>query len=102
MSIAAERFARLADAALNGPGELDAERRRAAFDGVGPADALGWVRRVHEGAATIEDEHLGELRAAGLTDDQAFELTICAAAGAADRRLRAALAALDAAFGDAP
>lgn len=90
----AERFKTLRERALGGPGALDAGTRAAAF-GLEEPGAIGpWLRRVREGAATIEDEHMDALREAGLSDDQIFELTVIAAVGAADRRLRAALATL--------
>lgn len=90
----AELFRRMIDAALRGPGALPPEARDAAFAGRGPAEALPWVERVRDRAVSIEDEHIAALLAAGYSEDQAFELTICAALGAADHRLRAALAPL--------
>lgn len=89
-----ELYARLRERVLSGPGELDPAARRAAFEGSGPEGALAWVRRVRDQAATIEDAHMEALRASGLSEDQAFELTIAAAVGAADLRLRAALRSL--------
>lgn len=94
MSRQGELFDRLRGSVLDGPGALDPVARRAAFDGVGPSSASAWVQRVHERAATIEDEHVEPLREAGLSEDQVFELTVCASVGAADARLRAALRAL--------
>ena len=90
----ADRFRTLREHVPNDPGELDPVLRRAAFDGGEPPTVGPWLRRVRHGAASIEDEHVAALREAGLSEDQIFELTVCAAMGAADLRLRAALATL--------
>lgn len=89
-----ELFRRLRDSVLDRPGALEPAPRRAAYDGEDPPVGPAWVRRVRDRAATIEDAHLAELQEARLSEDQIFELTACAAVGAADARLRAALRAL--------
>lgn len=94
MRPAAQRFARLRDAALTAPGELQSSTREAAFRGEDPPPYGAWTRRVRDGAASIEDAHMAELRETGLSEDQIFELTVVVAVGAAERRLRAALATL--------
>jgi alkylhydroperoxidase/carboxymuconolactone decarboxylase family protein YurZ len=46
-------------------------------------------------AWTVTGEHVAAARIEGLTEDQVFELVICAALGKASRQLRAARAAAD-------
>lgn len=87
-------FRHLRDSVLDGPGALGSVERRGAYAGEDPPVGREWIRRVHERAATIEDAHLDELHQANLNEEQIFELTVCAAVGAADRRLRAALRTL--------
>ena len=84
-------------AVLEERGALDRGVRRAAYNGEAEGDARRrWVHKVHERAWTVTDEDLAALRAEGLDDDGVFELTLAAAVGAAARRLRLALAAMDA------
>lgn len=87
-------FQKLVDSVMSGAGMLDSGQRKEAFDAEKPSTGAAWIERVRSRAASIEDEHLGELREAGLSEDQIFEMTICAAVGAADLRLRAALRTL--------
>jgi alkylhydroperoxidase family enzyme len=85
-------------AVLEGRGVLDRSVRRAAYDGEATGEAASrWVGKVHHRAHTVTDEDLAELRKAGLDDDAVFELTVAAALGAGARRLRLALAAMNAA-----
>ena len=84
--------------ALEGPGTASAVARRAAFDnqGVGePARAL--VVKVAKAAWTVTDADVAATRSAGVSEDEIFELAVCAALGQATRQMDAALAALDAA-----
>ncbi len=82
--------------AVNGPGVASPAARRAAFEnqaGAGGETAL--IDKVVRHAWKVTDEDVAATRAAGLREDEVFELTVCAALGAATRQLRAALTALD-------
>jgi len=84
--------------ALRGPGTASTAARRAAFDNQGvdsPARAL--VDRVAQRAWTVTDEDVAGTKAAGVSEDQIFELAVCAALGQATRQIEAGLAALEAA-----
>jgi adenine-specific DNA methylase len=94
--------------ALQGPGIASAAARRAAFDNQGvdePARQL--VAKVAAAAWTVTDADVVAAKTAGVTEDEIFELTVCAALGQATRQLDAALRALDEAIpgtlkGDSP
>lgn len=87
--------------ALAGAGHATPEARRAAFDNrdVPPA-AAALVDTVARHAWKVTDRHVADARRGGLSEDEVFELTVCAALGQATRQLEAALAVLDAADGD--
>ena len=62
------------------------------------ADAFAtYVDTVHDHAYRVSDRVVTDLRAAGATEDEVFEVTVAAAFGAARDRLEAGLAALRAA-----
>ena len=95
-------LAALKAAVLDGPGALSPERRAAAAS-AGPLDepaVAGYVQLVRHAAYRVTDAHIEALRAAGLNDDQIFELTIAASLGAAIHHLDRGLAAIDAAEGE--
>jgi len=84
--------------AVHGPGLATSAARRAAFANLGvdaPARAL--VDKVMQRAWTVTDADVAATKAAGVSEDEIFELTVCAALGQATRQLQAALAVLDAA-----
>jgi alkylhydroperoxidase family enzyme len=84
--------------AVRGPGKSSADVRRAAFDHANvPAAAAALVDKIVHAAWTISDEDIDAARAGGLSEDEIFEITVCAAYGQATRQLDAALAALAAA-----
>jgi hypothetical protein len=90
--------AALIERILAGAGEASSAQRRAAFDNAGLAEPLGTlVRKVAEYAHGVTDADVAQARASGLSEDQIFELVVCAAVGQATRQYEAALAALDAA-----
>ena len=100
MSEAVERLRKLViEKALHGPGKASGDARRAAFDDVEavaislPVRAL--VAKVAANAWKVTDEDVDAAKQAGLSDDQIFELVVCASLGTADRQLEAALAALE-------
>lgn len=84
---------------LDGPGVVERARRRATAEGrpVGDRLADDYLDRIRTDAYAITERTIADLRAAGWTEDQIFELSICAAYGAAKRRLDAGLRAVEAA-----
>lgn len=95
---------RLLDSILGPGGESDSSLRRMVFGCAArrgsPAEirdpALrAWIEKVASQAYRITDSDLDTLRRAGYSDGHIFELTIAAAAGAAEMRYRAGLEAVD-------
>jgi alkylhydroperoxidase family enzyme len=85
--------------ALHGPGKASSDARRAAFDNANAASpAAALVEKVARAAWKISDDDIAAARTAGLSEDEIFELTVCAAYGQATRQLEAGLAALEAAI----
>ena len=82
---------------VDGDGKSSSQQRRAAFEGTGPEPARPLVEKVAKHAYKVTDEDVAAAKAAGLTEDQVFELVVCTAIGEANRQLETALAALDAA-----
>ena len=74
------------------------ELRRGAFDDTGLDEPVATLTtKVAHASGSVTDGDVEAVRAAGLTEDQIFELMVCAAIGQADRQYKAALAALAAA-----
>lgn len=85
---------------LEGDGKTSPSERKAAFNNSGLARPLGGlVDKVARHAYRVTDEDITAARASGLTEDQVFEIVVCAAVGHATRQYDAALAALEAAAG---
>ena len=85
---------------LEGDGKTSPSERRAAFNNSGLAEPLGaLVDKVALHAHRVTDEDVISARAAGLSEDQVFEVVVCAAIGQANRQYDAALAALETATG---
>lgn len=85
---------------LEGPGTASHSDRQAAFANRGltePVRAL--VEKVALHAWRVTDEDIQAVRASGLSEDQIFEIAVCAAVGESNRQMGAALAALAAATG---
>ena len=83
---------------LEGDGRASHAHRRAAFDNAGLAEPLSTlIDKVAKRAYTVTDEDIAAAKASGLSEDQIFELVVCAAIGQATRQYDTALAALDAA-----
>jgi alkylhydroperoxidase family enzyme len=94
----ARACAAVIDRVLSGPGETTVVDRRAAFDNRGvPNAARALIDKVAKHAYRVTDEDVASAKAAGLTEDQVFELVIAAALGQASRQYEAALATLNAA-----
>ena len=86
-------------AALESPGHVEPEVRRAAAErGDVPEPFAGYVGMIHDHAYRITDGVLSDMREAGASEDEVFEVTVASAYGAASRRLDAGLAAVRAAL----
>jgi hypothetical protein len=82
---------------LEGDGRASHAQRRAAFDNARLAAPLNTlIDKVAKCAYTVTDEDIAAAKASGLSEDQIFEIVICAAIGQATRQYDAALAALEA------
>ena len=82
---------------LDGPGQASPEARRAAFANEGVDEAArGLIDKVAKHAYQVTDEDVAAAKRE-LSEDQIFELVVCAAMGQATRQLESALAALAAA-----
>ena len=89
--------AAVADQALRGSGVASPAARRAAFDNRGVDErARSLIDKVARQAWTVTRADVAAATAAGVPEDEIFELTVCAALGQATRQLDAARAALDA------
>lgn len=83
---------------LEGDGRATPVQRRAAFDNARLNESLSiLVNKVARYAYRVTDEDITSVKASGFTEDQIFELVICAALGQSTRQYESALAALDAA-----
>jgi hypothetical protein len=90
----------LVDRVLTGAGRASEEQRARAFSNEGlapPLDAL--IGNVATRPAQVTDADFAAAKAAGFSEDQLFELVICAAVGQSTRLYEAGLAALAEATG---
>jgi hypothetical protein len=90
----------LVDRVLTGEGRAAAQQRARAFSNDGlppPLDAL--IGKVVAWPAWVSEADLAEAKASGCTEDEVFELVICAAVGQSARMYEAGLAALAEATG---
>jgi hypothetical protein len=82
---------------LEGDGKASHAQRRAAFANGAPAEPLRTlIDKVAKDASTVTDDDIAAAKASGLSEDQIFEIVVCAAIGQATRQYEAALAALEA------
>jgi hypothetical protein len=79
---------------LRGPGAASADLRQACARGKPPEDLRALVEKIDRHAYLVTDDDIETLRAK-YSEDQLFEIIVAAAFGAADRRLRAGLRALE-------
>ena len=85
---------------LEGDGKASCAERRAAFENAGLAGVRSTLTdRVARHAHKVTDDDIAAAKASGLSEDQIFEIVVCAAIGHATRQYKAALAALAAAIG---
>lgn len=88
----------LVERILEGSGYASRGQRSAAFDNAGLEGPVSTViDKVAKWSYKVTDEDIAAAKAAGLSEDQIFELVVCAAVGQATRQYDAALAALMAA-----
>jgi hypothetical protein len=91
----------LASRILEGGGKAPPSERRAAFNNCGLAEPLETlVNKVARYAYRVTDEDIAAARESGLSEDQVFEIVVCAAIGEATRQYDTALAALVTATGE--
>ena len=85
---------------LEGAGRVSPSERRAAFGDRGLDEPLAsLVNKVANHAWRVTDEDITGALASGRSEDQIFEIVVCAAIGQATRQYDATLAALAAATG---
>src|SRR5579863_341248 len=83
---------------LEGNGRASQAQRRGAFDNAELGEPMRtMISKVARHAYHVTDEDIAAARASGLSEDQIFEMVVCAAIGQSTRQYRTALAALDAA-----
>jgi hypothetical protein len=83
---------------LEGDGKASPAQRRAAFDNAEVSEPLSTlIQKVAKHAYNVTDEDIVAARALGLSEDQIFEIVVCAAIGQATRQYDTAFAALEAA-----
>lgn len=81
---------------LRGQGVATQDARQAAFTNRDVPDAArALVDKIARNAWKVTDEDVAAAKAAGVSEDEIFELAVAAALGQATRQLDAALAALD-------
>jgi alkylhydroperoxidase/carboxymuconolactone decarboxylase family protein YurZ len=86
---------------LKGPGRAPADQRAQAFDNDKlPEPLRPLLDKVATKSAEVSDADFATAIDAGFTDDQLFELVICAAVGQSTRQYEAGLAALAEAIAD--
>ena len=84
---------------LEGDGQASHSLRRAAFENTGLAGPLNTLAdKIAKHAYRVTDEDIVAVRASGLSEDEIFEIVVCAAIGQASRQYDIALAALEAAM----
>lgn len=92
----------LVDRILHGPGQVPADQRASAFENTKLAEPLRpLLDKVATRSDEVTDADFSRALEAGFTDDQLFELVVCAAVGQATRQYEAGLAALAQAIADA-
>jgi hypothetical protein len=86
---------------LEGDGRASRAERRAAFDDATVIEPLrGLISKVAKHPTQITDDDIAAVKASGVSEDQIFELVVCAAVGQATRQYLNALAALAMAISD--
>ncbi|MDP3235530.1 MAG: hypothetical protein Q8S33_12805 [Myxococcales bacterium] len=91
--------ARLERSLLERAGETSRAQREEATRAEGNGPLGQYLQQIEQAAYKVTTEQVDALRTSH-SDDALFELTVCAAHGAAKRRLDVGLRAIDEAFGD--
>jgi hypothetical protein len=95
MSEIAQLHRELVARVLEGDGKAAPELRRAAFENARLGEpVLTLIEKVARRSYQVTDADIAAVRAAGLSEDQIFEIVVCAAVGQASRQYASALAAL--------
>jgi alkylhydroperoxidase family enzyme len=80
---------------LDDDAKAPADLRRSALDNAGLEEPIRTlIEKVAYHAYRVTDDDVAAVRAAGLSEDQIFEIVVCAAIGQASRQYENALAAL--------
>jgi alkylhydroperoxidase family enzyme len=80
---------------LEGDGKAPPELRRTAFENGGLDEPMRTlIEKVAYHSYRVTDEDVAAVRSAGLSEDQIFEIVVCAAIGQASRQHKSALVAL--------
>lgn len=83
---------------LEGDGESSRAQRHAAFDNAGiPKPLSVLIAKVATHAYQVTDHDVAVVMASGFSEDQIFEMVVCAAIGQSSRQYNTALGALEAA-----
>ena len=92
----------LVDRILNGEGTASAQQRACAFtgDALSPPSLGSLIGKVVDTPVQVTAEDLAAAKASGCSEDQLFELVICAAVGQSARLYEVGLAALTEATGE--
>ena len=91
----------LEDRILNGDGRTPPDQRARAFNNAGLPEPLHTLLdKVATRPAQVTNADFAAAKASGVSEDQIFELVICAAVGQSARQYDAGLAALDEALAD--
>jgi alkylhydroperoxidase family enzyme len=89
---------KLVNRIVEGVGTASLSERRAAFNNSGVAEALcALVDKVAMHPNSVTEEDVDAAKTSGFSEDQVFEIVVCAAIGQATRQYEAAFAALQAA-----
>jgi hypothetical protein len=89
----------LIERVLDGAGAAPQSGRQAAFENMGLGDPLKtFIQKVATQATGVTDRDIAVVLASGFTEDQIFEIAICAAVGQSTRQYESARAALDSAI----
>jgi hypothetical protein len=84
---------------LYGAGTASQRERQAAFENIGLAEPLKTlIQKVATQPTAVTDRDIAAVRESGLTEDEIFEIVICAAIGQSTRQYESARAALESAI----
>lgn len=91
----------LVNRVLNAEGRASAEQRAGAFSNAGlPPPLHALIGKVATSPAQVTDADFAAAKASGFSEDQLFELVVCAAVGESARLYEAGMAALAEAAAD--